>query len=467
MTVRVRFAPSPTGRMHIGNVRAALLNFLFARQKQGTFILRVEDTDAQRNQQDAVQSILRDLSWSGMTPDEGPGSSENQPYFQSQRTDLYTQALAQLVDAGAVYPCFCSSERLEKMRETQRVAGHPPRYDGLCRSLSNEQREKQKNNAVPFIYRFAIDQAQQVSVPTLADPLVFDMQHFGDFAITRADQSFTFIFTNAVDDIDMEITHIIRGSDHLSNTALQAVLYAALGHSMPVCMHLPLLASVGGKKLSKRDFGFSLHDVQRDGIVPEALQHYLLTVGGTTIDQPLTFDQLLEQPLEPRLTTSGHITYDIEALRAINRMYVHWLDPQDLYEHMRSYEEVIGSESVSGDAALVEVLQKEVNNLEELCELIRRVSCVPSRDRMDLVTHCGDLAVMERVLKKIIATFQSHDSSEALQELKRWAKLEKLGMKVVLGSLRYAVIGRLTGIGMAVLLNAVTREEILNRLQSL
>lgn len=467
MTVRVRFAPSPTGRMHIGNVRAALMNYLFARQKKGTFVLRVEDTDAQRNQLDGVIGILNDLRWCGMNPDEGPGSPSDEQYFQSKRQNIYLQSLAQLVDAGRVYKCFCTPERLEKMREMQRAEGKPPRYDGRCRDLDEAIEKKQTTEGTPFVWRFAVNSNEEIMVPTLGEPLAFDMQHFADFAITRADESFTFIFTNAVDDIDMEITHVIRGSDHLSNTASQAVLYAALGHAMPVFIHLPLLSGKDGKKLSKRDFGFSLHDIQRDGIVPEALMHYLLTVGGTTIDHPMTREELWSQALEGRLSSSGHITYDIDALRAVSRQYVHWLPQTELHHHLLSYEAALGSEPVPGDAALVGALQKEVNNLAELRDLMGRICAVPKRDRADLLAHCGDAETMERVIARARTLFEAYDSSEALAALKAWAKAEKIGMKVVLGTLRYAVTGMLMGIGMNVLIDVVPGEEIAARLKSL
>ena len=234
-----------------------LLNYLFARQRKGTFILRIEDTDQERNTTQGVADILADLAWSGMQPDEGPGSTSDEHYFQSARHELYTQSLAWLIHAKRAYKCFCTPERLEQMRASQRAVGLPPRYDGTCRALGEMESNMIMAEGVPFIWRFARDE-QTIQVPTLGDPLVFDMKNFHDFAITRTDESFTFLFTNAVDDIDMGITHVIRGSDHLSNTGLQAAIYLAYGAKMPTFIHLPLLCNREGRRCRSVILAFRL-----------------------------------------------------------------------------------------------------------------------------------------------------------------------------------------------------------------
>ena len=320
--IRLRFAPSPTGRMHIGNVRAALFNALLARQLRGCFILRIEDTDAQRNVEDGTTHILSDLAWLSLTPEEGPGSPANEPYFQSQRQEVYIRALARLIDRGYVYRCFCTPERLQVMRDEQRQAGLPPRYDNHCRNLAEDELQTHAGDGTPFIWRFR--RPETATFTLQVEPggtMEVDMRHFADFALTRADESFTFLFTNVVDDIEMNISHVIRGQDHQSNAALQAALYHAFEAPVPVFIHLPLLCGPGGKKLSKRDAGFSLAEVQAAGILPEALTHYLLTLGSTTIDHVMSDEELVRLPLLDRLSSSM-ITYDLAALRAINRKYM-------------------------------------------------------------------------------------------------------------------------------------------------
>ena len=198
----------------------------------------------------------------------------------------------------------------------------------------------------------------------------------------------------------MGITHVIRGSDHLSNTGLQAAIYLAYGAKMPTFIHLPLLCNREGKKMSKRDFGFSLKDLQQDGIVPEALAHYLLTIGGTTITQTMTIEQLYAQPLEKRLQHTGQITYDLEALRAVNRQYVHELAPEALHRHLTQYLAVNCLDQVDAPVQLIGALQKEVNNVAQLHDLVVRITQVPLRPREQLVAHCGDEATVKKFWKR-------------------------------------------------------------------
>src|SRR5579863_4599044 len=257
--VRVRFAPSPTGMMHLGNVRAALINFLFAHQKKGTFVLRIEDTDAQRMLDPEAKKIIEDLAWLGLTYDEGPHvGGPYAPYFQSERMNLYQEKLHLLKEKNLIYRCFCSEEELAKRRDRQQALKLPPRYDRTCLALSEKEINHLLDNNTLFIWRFKLDHQRSVTITDLAHgETTFKLSNFSDFAITRQDGSFTFIFANFVDDLLMKITHIFRGEDHLSNTANQAALFAAAGAPLPIYWHLPILCNLEGKKLSKRDFGFS------------------------------------------------------------------------------------------------------------------------------------------------------------------------------------------------------------------
>ena len=286
--VRVRFAPSPTGFMHLGNVRAALVNYLFARQKNGTFILRIEDTDQQRNVDPEGRQIIADLNWLNLTYQEGPlVGGPYAPYYQSERTPLYQEHLELLKKQARVYRCFCTAEELEKKRQRQLALKMPPRYDRACLKLSAQEIEKNLAEHKPFIWRFKLSD-QIIQVTDLArGTITYDLKHFSDFPLTRQDGSFTFIFANFVDDLTMKISHIFRGEDHLSNTGVQAALYEAFSAPLPLFWHLPIMSNAEGKKLSKRDFGFSLNDLRTAGFLPEAIDNYLAIIGGGTFTQEI------------------------------------------------------------------------------------------------------------------------------------------------------------------------------------
>src|SRR5581483_5841986 len=240
--VRVRFAPSPTGMMHLGNVRTALINFLFAHQKNGTFILRIEDTDAQRMLDPNAQQILADLEWLGLHYDEGPlTQGPYAPYFQSQRSSVYEETRALFESKNLIYRCFCTEQELAKKRDRQIALKLPPRYDRTCAHLSADQIKENIDANMPFIWRFKLNHERSITITDLAHgTITFDLSHFSDFPISRQDGSFTFMFANFVDDYLMKITHIFRGEDHLSNTANQAAMFDALNIPLPIYWHMPI-----------------------------------------------------------------------------------------------------------------------------------------------------------------------------------------------------------------------------------
>lgn len=337
--VRVRFAPSPTGIMHLGNIRAAYLNFLYARQKQGVFILRVEDTDAERNFDLGAKEIINDLNWLGISYDEGPYlPGMNYSYFQSERGPLYAEKLRALQEMKKVYRCFCSAELLEKKRERQRALKQAPRYDQACLALSAEEIQKKLDSKTPFIWRFQISKNQTVVINDLGHGTVtFDMNNFSDFPLTRQDDSFTFIFANFVDDWLMNITHVFRGEDHLSNTANQALLYQAFEVPLPVFWHLPIIINHEGKKLSKRDFGFSLRDLQVEGFLPEAIANYLATIGKSYKEEIMNVDELIATINFDGGQTAGQVRYDVEKLRWMNHQWINRIPLDDLLHRVKPF----------------------------------------------------------------------------------------------------------------------------------
>jgi glutamyl-tRNA synthetase len=274
-TSRVRFAPSPTGYLHVGGARTALFNWLFARHFGGTLVLRIEDTDLERSTPEMVEGILQGMQWLGLNWDEGP-------YYQTQRVDLYRAAAARLLDSGAAYHCFCTKEELERMRAKAAADKRPPRYEGVCRKLDPAERSRRKNAGEPAAVRFAVPESGSTSF----DDAVFGKVEFAnteieDFVLLRSDGSPTYHLSVVADDIDLRISHIIRGADHISNTPKQVLLYRALDAPLPVFAHVPLILGPDKTRLSKRHGATSVIAYREEGIVPEAFRNFLALMGWT------------------------------------------------------------------------------------------------------------------------------------------------------------------------------------------
>ncbi len=276
-----RFAPSPTGYLHLGNARTAFFNYLAARAGGGRLVLRIEDTDAGRNDDRMLAQLLEDLHWLGLEWDEGPDvGGPHAPYRQSERGAHYDAAIARLESRGLAYPCFCTPEELQLSRRTQLAAGRPPRYAGTCASLPAAEVERRIVSGRAAATRFRVPLGRTVEF----DDVIHGTQRFatddiGDFVIRRADGSAAFFLSNAVDDADMAITLVLRGDDHLANTPRQILLLEALGLTVPRYGHLPLLLGASGAPLSKRDGAAGLHDLREQGYLPAALCNYLVRLG--------------------------------------------------------------------------------------------------------------------------------------------------------------------------------------------
>jgi glutamyl-tRNA synthetase len=272
---RVRFAPSPTGYLHVGGARTALFNRLFARHFQGTLVLRIEDTDLERSTAVMVEGILEGLKWLGIHWEEGP-------YYQTQRMGLYRAAAGKLVESGAAYYCFCRKEELEKRRAKAAEEGRPPRYEGTCRRLDRAEALRRKSAGEAAAVRFAIPESGSTSfVDAVFGKVEFANTELEDFVLLRSDGGPTYHLSVVADDIDLRITHIIRGADHISNTPKQVLLYQALGAPLPVFAHVPLILGPDKTRLSKRHGATSVTAYRDEGIVPEAFRNFLALLGWT------------------------------------------------------------------------------------------------------------------------------------------------------------------------------------------
>lgn len=278
--VRVRFAPSPTGYLHVGNARTALFNWLFAHRHHGAFILRIEDTDVERSTEDSTESIMSDLRWLKLEWDEGPDvGGPFGPYKQSLRLKIYEKYLEDFKKRGLVYPCYCSPEELQKRREKQLAEGKPPRYDNRCRELTADQRKALEAEGKKPSWRFIVKEEKLCVHDLVRGDVEFDTATLGDFVIVKSDGGPTFHFAVCVDDALMEITHVIRGEDHLSNTPRHLLLFRALGFQPPLFAHLSMILGPDGSRLSKRHGASSVMELRNLGYLPEAVVNYLALLG--------------------------------------------------------------------------------------------------------------------------------------------------------------------------------------------
>ncbi len=470
---RVRFAPSPTGLMHLGNVRAALMNYLFAHKNNGTFVLRIEDTDTERNCDPNAQKIIHDLNWLGLTPDEGPvQGGPYAPYFQSQRNNLYQEQIEHLKDLGHIYRCFCTAEDLEKKRQRQIALKQPPRYDRTCLHLPPEKITELVAEKVPFIWRVKLDHAQTVTIHDLGHGSInFELKNFSDFAITRQDGSFTFMFANFVDDMLMKITHIFRGEDHLSNTAGQAALYTIYKLKLPVYYHLPIICNIDGKKLSKRDFGFALDDLQNAGYLPEAILNYLTIIGGGAFQEEIMPIDVLAQAYDfNNVHSTGHIRYDVEKLRWINHKWIERLEPATLTTYCKPFiiaaypqAEILNDETIT---MLIQTIKSDLISLKDVVHLLNFYFNVPENSEALLKEHIPHEVMTD--IKAIIAKHlpEMDDAKLFVENIKREAKLTSVSIKHLFTYVRIALMDSPQGPGIVELITMLGTEQARKRLQA-
>lgn len=328
MTVRTRFAPSPTGYLHIGGARTALYCWLYARHLGGQFILRIEDTDLERSTPEATQAILDGMQWLGLDYDEGP-------FHQTDRFDRYKEVLQQLIQEKKAYRCYCSKERLEKLRTEQLANKQKPKYDGHCRHLTNADTPANQT----FVIRFANPLDGEVRIEDqVLGLVVFQNTELDDLIIARSDGTPTYNFTVVVDDWDMKITHVIRGNDHLNNTPRQINMLLALGATPPVYTHVPMILGSDGKKLSKRHGAVSVMQYRDDGYLPEAILNYLVRLGWSHGDQEIFSREEMIALFDINALNKSPAAFNNDKLLWLNQHYFKTLDPvyiaQQLTWHM-------------------------------------------------------------------------------------------------------------------------------------
>jgi len=456
-TVRVRFAPSPTGHLHIGGARTALFNWLHARRTGGAFILRIEDTDRERSKDEYTEAILDSLTWLGMDWDEGP-------FFQSKRDDLYQKAIDGLLAEKKAYRCYCTQEELEEKRAAAMKRGEKPKYDGTCRGKDLPHRDE------PHVVRF---QTPQSGVTEFTDvikgKIIFENSELDDLIIKRSDGSPTYNFTVVVDDTDMNITHVIRGDDHINNTPRQILIFQALGFDVPAFAHVPMIFGEDHKKLSKRHGALSTTEYREMGYLPEALVNYLVRLGWSHGDQEIfSIDELKGVFTVEDVGKSAGV-FNPEKLEWLNGHYIRQADPARIARDLipilggRGYEDI--------DEAW---LARAVVTLQERAKTLVEMADMGEFYLTDNITY--DEKAANKFLKRSV-TAPLGEIKEELTALPDWSAaniesafnrvLERLDLKLgkIAQPLRVALTGGTVSPGIYEIIDVLGKERVIERIE--
>ncbi|EOV9628022.1 glutamate--tRNA ligase [Cronobacter sakazakii] len=362
MKIKTRFAPSPTGYLHVGGARTALYSWLFARNQGGEFVLRIEDTDLERSTPEAIEAIMDGMNWLSLEWDEGP-------YFQTKRFDRYNAVIDEMLAAGTAYKCYCSKERLEALREEQMAKGEKPRYDGRCRHSHEHHADDE-----PCVVRFANPQDGSVVFDDqIRGPIEFSNLELDDLIIRRTDGSPTYNFCVVVDDWDMEITHVIRGEDHINNTPRQINILKALGAPVPLYAHVSMINGDDGKKLSKRHGAVSVMQYRDDGYLPEALLNYLVRLGWSHGDQEIFSREEMIKFFTLDAVSKSASAFNTDKLLWLNHHYINTLAPEYVATHLQWHIEQENIDTRNGPqlAELVKLLGERCKTLKEMAQTCR------------------------------------------------------------------------------------------------
>jgi glutamyl-tRNA synthetase len=453
VTVRVRIAPSPTGNLHIGTARTAVFNWLYARHYGGTFILRVEDTDTERSKAEYTQNILDGLKWLGLNWDEGP-------LFQSQRLDLYRQSIQKLLDNGSAYRCYTTTEELDALRASQEANNQAPRYDNRHRNLTPEQEAAFIAEGRRPVIRFKIEDDREISwLDLVRDKVTWKGSDLGgDMVISRAADEKDlgqplYNLAVVVDDIDMQITHVIRGEDHIANTAKQILLYEGLGVQVPEFAHTPLILSAEGKKLSKRDGVTSIDDFKQMGYVAPALVNYMTLLGWSAPDaqEIFTLDEAAKQFDFDRVNKAGG-KFDWDKLNWLNSQYVHAMPAEELLPALIPYWQAAGFKfdpetDRSWLLQLTTLIGDSLARLDECVEISRAFftdTVTLNEEAAAKVAQAGAKEVLTS-LKSAIQAKPELTESEAQELIKQVTKEQNVKKGLVMQSLRAALTGEVHG----------------------
>jgi glutamyl-tRNA synthetase len=458
MTVTTRFAPSPTGLLHVGGVRTALFSWLYARHCGGKFVLRIEDTDRERSTDEAVRVILDGMQWLGLEADAGP-------FFQTQRFDRYREVINQMLQEGTAYRCYCTKQELEALRAQQLQRKEKPRYPGLCRDL------KEPRSGIESVVRFRNPLEGTVVVEDLVHgPVVFDNRELDDLIMARSDGTPTYNFCVVVDDMDMAITHVIRGDDHLNNTPRQMNMLLALHAVPPAYAHVPMILGADGAKLSKRHGAVSVLQYEEEGFLPWALLNYLVRLGWSHGDQEVFTREEMIAAFDIRDVNKAASAFNPEKLLWLNQQHMMRTRPTDLVPYLRAQLQRLGLDS--DDAQLLEgvvLAQRErAKTMKEMAQnsrffFVQDIELDPKAAKKHLTASEVPALTQVRTCLASVTEWSAASIHEALNAL---AARLGVGLGKIAQPLRVAVTGSSVSPPIDATLALVGRERTLARIDS-
>lgn len=484
MSVRVRFAPSPTGYVHIGGLRTALYNYLFAKQQGGEYILRIEDTDRSRYVEGAIEGMLSAMEWSGVMHSEGPflengevvEKGEMGPYVQSKRLDIYKDYIDRLLESDNAYYCFCSKERLDEVREKQKASGETPRYDGKCRSVSLEDARKRAAAGEAHVIRMKLPENHDVVFEDLVrGKVTVNTSELDDQVLVKTDGYPTYHFAVIVDDHWMGITHIIRGQEWLPSTPKHVLLYEAFGWEAPKYVHLPNILNSDKKKLSKRQGDVAVEDFSKKGYLPEALVNYVALLGWSPEDNEeiMSMDELIKKFSLERVSKSGGV-FDVNKLNWVNSHYIKEKSIEELAELCLPY--LIEAGYLTADEVevkmdwvtrIVRMAQERISYLAQIVEFTKLFI----GETVELENEEVAEMLKGETVKEVLGAFKGQigsvdvvDGDFAKAVFKAVQKETGIKGKNLFMPVRAALSGELHGPDMADVLVVLGKETIINRI---
>ncbi len=479
--VRVRYAPSPTGYLHIGGARSALFNYVYAKKYKGDFIIRIEDTDIERNIKGAEQSQIEDLEWLGLKADESPFKPNKKyaPYRQTEKLDIYKKYAKELLDKGYAYECYCTEDELAEMKEEQLSRGVKSfKYDRHCLNLSKEEIDKYKKEGRKPTIRLKMEKGVTFKFNDLVRGEVsFLSDDIGDFVIMKSNGIPTYNFAVVIDDYLMEVSHILRGEEHLSNTPKQLQIYKYFGREPPLFGHMTIIVNEKGKKLSKRDNDIVqfISQYKEQGYLPEAIFNFLYLLGYSSVDNKefFTMDEAIES-FDPSRLSSSPSMFEIKKLQFINSYYIKHLDDKAYFKFITPYIQKVKGLNKLDNSTLLEyslIFKNEIIKGEDITSFLNQIinyeENVISKEEKDLLKNSSSKLVIKSIKEKISSFNEDFDKDNVNLLFKEVQKETSLKGKDLYMPIRLALTNMSHGVEMYNIFKILKKKEILKRLNKL
>lgn len=485
MSVRVRFAPSPTGFVHIGSLRTALYNYLLAKKHGGKYLLRIEDTDQSRFVEGAIENLLRSMEWAGIHHDEGIVIKDGEliekgeygPYVQSQRLEIYKKYIQKLLDSGDAYPCFCSKERLDEVRDKQRSLGLTAKYDGHCRNLTKEEVDKKIQAGEPYVIRLKLPENKNIEFDdAVRGRVVVNTDEVDDQVLIKSDGFPTYHFAVVVDDYLMKITHVIRGEEWLPSTPKHVYLYEVLGWQAPQFVHLPNILNTEKKKLSKRQGDVAVEDFMKKGYLPEALVNYVALIGWSPEENREVFsmEELEEKFSLDRVSKSGGV-FDVNKLNWMNNHYIKESSIERITDLAIPYlveagyiQEIDAKEKYQWLKDMVSVVKDSVDYLSQIPEKVDiffKTDIVPEDEEATEILKQKHVAELLQVFCQKLTSVEEIEEDTIKKIFKEIQKEKGIKGPNLFKPIRVAITGKAHGPDLPLIMKVLGRQNLMNRIE--